>query len=363
MVAPFPWHALPRVAAAHVDAVGRVRRAHPAVLARDVAGQLSSLIGHSVEITVRRVAVGRANPGTRGDVVTLSNGDITIAVELEAELSLAITSLLAGGKLPRIARGRSVEAEVLGAIAGVLQWLARNVGLDVALASDMVSDCVLLDVTVSVGVLRTAARVALAIPELDRSLTTAEALRRLDNTPLSLPVVIGSGVGRAIELFDCVAGDVVVVDHRGCAVVAATRTNGACAEAVAPDAAGHHRIRVQEGRLDLAAPTTPNEEARAMTPLPDDTGATMQLPALDDTAHAPRFGDELAELPLGVRVELGNVTLTAREWAAIATGDVLVLDTRVGDPVSLRVGGKIVARGELVEVDGAIGVRITERTS
>ncbi len=92
----------------------------------------------------------------------------------------------------------------------------------------------------------------------------------------------------------------------------------------------------------------------------DETGATMQLPALEEGA---RLAEDLAELPLAVRVEIGNATLAAREWAALGPGDVLVLDRRVGDPVSLRIGGRVLARGELVEVDGAIGVRITERTA
>jgi flagellar motor switch/type III secretory pathway protein FliN len=62
-----------------------------------------------------------------------------------------------------------------------------------------------------------------------------------------------------------------------------------------------------------------------------------------------------------VRVEIGSVTLPAREWAAIGVGDVVALDRRVGDAVHLRVARRIIARGELVDVDGAIGVRVLER--
>lgn len=359
MVAPYPWHALPRVAAAHVDAVARVRRAYPAVRAGDVAAQLSSLLGQSVAIEVRRVSTGRAALGGRGDLVSLSDGDGAITLELEAELALAVASLLAGGKLPRIARGRNVEPEVLGAVAGVVQWLARSVGVDVALSSESIADAVTLDLKVVVGVLRTAARLAVAVPERDRSPSSAETLRRLGETPLALPVVIASGVGRASDLADCAAGDVVIVDVRCTGLVAPHRSAGVAARAHPPDASGRQRVTLEEGRVELAAPPEPNEEARAMI---DETGATMQLQALDDTPRS-RLSDDLAELPMAVRVELGNVTLTAREWGAMGPGDVLVLDTRVGDPVSLRINGKVLARGELVEVDGAVGVRITERAS
>lgn len=66
----------------------------------------------------------------------------------------------------------------------------------------------------------------------------------------------------------------------------------------------------------------------------------------------------LEDAPVVVRVELGAVEMKAREWAALAPGDVVPLGRKLGDPASLRVGGVEVARGELVQVDGEYGVRI-----
>jgi type III secretion protein Q len=59
-----------------------------------------------------------------------------------------------------------------------------------------------------------------------------------------------------------------------------------------------------------------------------------------------------------VRVELGAVTMSAREWAALIPGDVVSVGRRIGDLASLRVAGIEVARGELVDIDGELGVRI-----
>jgi flagellar motor switch/type III secretory pathway protein FliN len=53
--------------------------------------------------------------------------------------------------------------------------------------------------------------------------------------------------------------------------------------------------------------------------------------------------------------------MAAREWAALTSGDVVSLGRRVGEAVVLRVGGVPVARGDLVEIDGEVGVRIVER--
>ena len=60
---------------------------------------------------------------------------------------------------------------------------------------------------------------------------------------------------------------------------------------------------------------------------------------------ALRFG--CRELPLGEILELGP-------------GDVVELDRHVTDPVDLIVGDKIVARGEVVLVNGNFGLRVTE---
>mgnify|MGYP000459228911 CR=1 FL=1 len=48
--------------------------------------------------------------------------------------------------------------------------------------------------------------------------------------------------------------------------------------------------------------------------------------------------------------------------AGASVGDVITLARRVGEPVVLRVAGVEVARGELVEVEGEVGVRITQKT-
>lgn len=58
-----------------------------------------------------------------------------------------------------------------------------------------------------------------------------------------------------------------------------------------------------------------------------------------------RFGSR--EMPLGEILDLGP-------------GDVVQLDRHVADPVDLIIGDKIVARGEVVLVNGNFGLRVTE---
>jgi len=44
---------------------------------------------------------------------------------------------------------------------------------------------------------------------------------------------------------------------------------------------------------------------------------------------------------------------------SLKVGQIVDLGRAPGDPVELSVNGKLVARGDLVEVEGSLGVRIT----
>jgi flagellar motor switch/type III secretory pathway protein FliN len=68
----------------------------------------------------------------------------------------------------------------------------------------------------------------------------------------------------------------------------------------------------------------------------------------------------LADALIVVRVELGQVSMTAREWAALRAGDIITTGRRIAERAVLRVAGREVARGELIDVDGELGVRIHE---
>ncbi len=67
----------------------------------------------------------------------------------------------------------------------------------------------------------------------------------------------------------------------------------------------------------------------------------------------------LNDVPLQVVVELGRLPITAEELVALHAGKVLELGKKPGDPVELSVNGKVVAHGELVEIEGQLGVRIS----
>ncbi|PJI88455.1 FliM/FliN family flagellar motor switch protein [Sphingomonas koreensis] len=57
---------------------------------------------------------------------------------------------------------------------------------------------------------------------------------------------------------------------------------------------------------------------------------------------------------------LGTARLTVADLSALQPGDAVPLTTALNEVVELRLGGAVVARGELVAVDEKFGVRLTE---
>jgi flagellar motor switch/type III secretory pathway protein FliN len=66
------------------------------------------------------------------------------------------------------------------------------------------------------------------------------------------------------------------------------------------------------------------------------------------------------DLPVELVLELGRHRLSGEEVLSLGAGDVLTLNRPLVGGIDLRVGGKLVARGELVDVEGEAGVRLLE---
>ena len=66
-----------------------------------------------------------------------------------------------------------------------------------------------------------------------------------------------------------------------------------------------------------------------------------------------------ADVPVTLIVELGRVNLPLHRLA-LKSGDVLKLGRHPREPVELTSGGRLIARGELVQVDTELGVRVTQ---
>jgi len=68
---------------------------------------------------------------------------------------------------------------------------------------------------------------------------------------------------------------------------------------------------------------------------------------------------ESSDVSVTLTVELGRVSIPLRRLANLEPGDVVELARHGREPVDLASNGRLVARGELVQIDTELGVRIT----
>jgi flagellar motor switch/type III secretory pathway protein FliN len=370
---PFPWSSLDATTPAEVRALAAVRRwadAHADL--RRLHAVLAELLGVEVVVRVRRAEVVADGSGIGGGaaVLLVAAGERGVGraalVRAEDALVAAVLRRVAhrpaqlafdpAGPLPAGALGAFaavVAAAVRRAHHGVaLQVLAA--GPPAALLADLArSGEALLGVTLTVLVDQDAfdARVvvsqatALAAPSLPWNAT---ALAALGPTPLCVPLVACAARIPVTEVARLGPGDVFVP----AAWSLAREGDGLQGPVWLAAPAAELGVRAQlvpGGRLVLGG---------ALEPLCPDGASEANMVEGGDKAE---LIDAIGDVPVLVRVELGEARMAAREWAAVGKGDVVTLGRRVGESVLLRVSGVPVARGDLVEVDGEVGVRIVER--
>ena len=74
----------------------------------------------------------------------------------------------------------------------------------------------------------------------------------------------------------------------------------------------------------------------------------------------------ILSIPVNVQVVLGSTSMSVSALMKLGRGAVISLDQKVGDPVSVMVNGRVVARGEMVVVDeesARFGVSLLEITA
>ena len=71
----------------------------------------------------------------------------------------------------------------------------------------------------------------------------------------------------------------------------------------------------------------------------------------------------LMQVEVPIRVSFGRTSIRMRDLLTLTQGSVVPLDQHAGDEVEIRVNNCVIARGEVVGVDGNYGVRILRMAS
>ncbi len=108
----------------------------------------------------------------------------------------------------------------------------------------------------------------------------------------------------------------------------------------------------EPGAVTAASPTPAKETAKGAPTMP---------------ANQPTETNSNLGLLLGVQLEatirFGGRQLILRDILSLSPGSVIELDRQVSEPAELFVAGRLVARGDVVVVDGNFGLRVTELTN
>jgi flagellar motor switch/type III secretory pathway protein FliN len=346
VVGAFPWEAIGR-SSRRVETTLRAgrRQLEAAIDLSSVAERLGEFTNAPIEVVVRDID-GRlpAGPIWRLGFTTQAGG--SLGVGTEAALATAMLSRFLRRPLPIVPAELAPEPALLGALSALIVEAARATGgrdvLRPAPAPETGNAAVVHLTVIVAG--RPYVAAAWFAPSLGGEREPAAgALLRLGSIELELPIVVGVGLSTAAALAELRVGDAwcpgagLWVTRSGvgrAALVAGSAESGIAAELL-PDG----RIVVGERtKVALAAP---------------------ESIVKSDAESPPALEQAVLEAPLVVRVELAAVSLAAREWACLKPGDVLETRRRIGGPVVLRAGGQALAHGELVNLEGELGVRVT----
>jgi flagellar motor switch protein FliN len=92
-------------------------------------------------------------------------------------------------------------------------------------------------------------------------------------------------------------------------------------------------------------------------------GNVRSSPAASPVDTAPNKLGMLMDVELEVTMRFGGRRMLLKDILDLCTGSVVELDQQVQEPVDLLLDGKMIARGEVVVIDGNYGFRVTELLS
>lgn len=349
----YPWGALERLSRPLArDWSALSRHLDSADIAQKLSSALASWLGEPVRIERRRLRPMPADPdgpptrlhfrlaGGGGEVVAcLDSRFVTRLVALALDREVRLSDPLA-----------SVDPPLLGATAAIIAKTLEDAGLGLEIEFSWSAAVIAqarrlqLDLTLHIG--KAAYPIALGfilswLPA--RESARVSKLEHLGTLELELPIVIGASlIGRdefaklgPRTAFLAGAGMWVDQARTGRAVLVAPLSERGIEVQLRPDrkiVLGERAVTINHDGANPAA----------------SSDATQTL------------AETLFEAPLVVRVEMGSVSLPAKDWARLRPGDILETGQRIGSDVTLRVAGKAIAMGELLNVEGELGVRITK---
>ena len=171
-------------------------------------------------------------------------------------------------------------------------------------------------------------------------------------TPVELPVSVARHVIPAGMLTTLAVGDIIVPDAPCFACNGEGRVQlGGHGARVRYNAPSILEVIALEGKMDTEA------QMQGLQTSHHSEGSAAQ--SQDTAGRAGATGDSLDAVPVQLDFELGRLNMLLGELRAVSVGSVLTLAGGSPDSIAICSSGKTLGKGEIVDVDGKLGIRIT----
>ena len=87
---------------------------------------------------------------------------------------------------------------------------------------------------------------------------------------------------------------------------------------------------------------------------------TTAAPAATEAAAPAALSPFLHRIPVTLTLEAGSARITLQELSALTPDSVVALDTVVGEPLTIKVNGTAIGKGEVVVTGESYGLKVVE---
>lgn len=108
----------------------------------------------------------------------------------------------------------------------------------------------------------------------------------------------------------------------------------------------------------MAEEITPNP---LENPNPEDANNVFKDLNMEDASEdSPQNIDFIMDIPVQLSVELGRTKIAIKNLVKLSQGSIVPLNSVVAEPLDVYVNGTLVAKAEIVTIQGKFGVRLTD---
>jgi flagellar motor switch/type III secretory pathway protein FliN len=351
-VSAYPWGSLRRVPKVAARALGELqRRLSTDSITPRLTEALSAWLGEPVCIQGYELRAVSGEPQGRSACLRLrlaaSSADISLV--LDPRLVARLVGFALNRDVSLYDPLAPIEPPLLGAMAAIAAKIIDDskIGIDVSFASEPLdtldAQSIQIDSVLHIGSTAYPCLLRVALEWLSRrDEAKLPPLNSLGALPLALSLVVGESLVRRDELARLAPGTAFLTGA-GLWVDDSRVGRGVL---IAPNSEAGIAVTLQPGGkivLGDQAVTLNHDDANPKT-----------------ASDATNLTETLLEAPVVLRVELGTVSLPAKQWAMLRAGDIIETGQPLSSEVTLRVAGQVLAKGELLNVEGELGVRITK---